>query len=368
MLRTDDTLQWKPETAANQFEILRTTSNDRIFGDMVKAQQAEERKKKEQAYRERKLTERKKAEEEARKAKAKEAEGEKVEKKDKDESNGKAKGVSDDAEMKKQEEKPKQSGSDTPGADTIEAPPPATPTSIVKVKDGEEIKPPENAAVIATKGEEAMVAVPVEDKVKDRDEKTKHEVEVVAVAPGQAVENNDEAKLENGKVNDKVKDEKEVKPTDAQEGKDLKGDKEGKNGQDKAAKPKEAKRPFDRMHEAELLAKMIKASGGGPDGPVTMDDIKLAFKALEMATESGALNTHSDPTAKKDPGPLIWTWNDACERWRWKNYELGLHNITSGGWEERDWKEFADDRGYDEFEEDESWAELQEIDVHDWSC
>jgi hypothetical protein len=39
-----------------------------------------------------------------------------------------------------------------------------------------------------------------------------------------------------------------------------------------------------------------------------------------------------------------------------------------GGWEERDWKVFADDRGVEEFEDDMGKAESLEEDLHDWSC
>jgi len=65
---------------------------------------------------------------------------------------------------------------------------------------------------------------------------------------------------------------------------------------------------------------------------------------------------------------LIWTWGESCERWRWANWEAGVHDVGLGGWEERDWKVFADDRGVEEFEDDMGKAETLEEDVHDWSC
>lgn len=45
-----------------------------------------------------------------------------------------------------------------------------------------------------------------------------------------------------------------------------------------------------------------------------------------------------------------------------------MHDVGLGGWEERDWKVFADDRGVPEFERDMESAEVEEEDVHDWSC
>jgi hypothetical protein len=56
------------------------------------------------------------------------------------------------------------------------------------------------------------------------------------------------------------------------------------------------------------------------------------------------------------------------EKWRWKNFAAGCAVLQPGCWEERDWVVFADDRGCEEYEEDQIWAEVEEVDVHDWSC
>lgn len=64
----------------------------------------------------------------------------------------------------------------------------------------------------------------------------------------------------------------------------------------------------------------------------------------------------------------MWTWAESCERWRWRNYDAGLPLVAEGGWEERDWKVFADGREVTDFERDMEVAEVVEVDVHDWSC
>jgi hypothetical protein len=325
MLRTEDILQWKPEESANKFEVLVTSGHDRVFGEMVKAQQAEERKKKERVFRERKLAERKKAEEEHRRKKKaaaeKEKNGEKVAK----------------PEVVKEDK-------DVPPA-------PRAVGSDHEVKDGELVEPAKEIPTIAVKGDKAAIAVPVPgNKVDEKDQKDQHEVEVLAAAPGEAT---NPAAAAHAKAQAQA-DAKKADP---------KGD-QAKNKDPKATKEtreKDAKKPFDPMKEAELLAKMV-ASGQTPPG-VGMEDIKLAFKALEAAA-GGAGSKDKD---KKDT-PVIWTWHDSCERWRWKNYEAGLHNVGPGGWEERDWKVFADDRGCAEFDLEESWAEEDERDIFDWSC
>lgn len=71
---------------------------------------------------------------------------------------------------------------------------------------------------------------------------------------------------------------------------------------------------------------------------------------------------------KAESEQLIWTWGESCERWRWKNYEAGVHNVGLGGWEERDWKVFADGKCVEDFEGDMESAEVVEVDIHDWSC
>jgi len=373
MLRIEELLQWKPKESANKFELLVTSSHDRVFGGMVRAQHAEERKKKEIAYRERKAEEEKENGGKPKEAKeGKEGKGEEKEKKDDEKKDVNKRGDQKEGEGKKEGEKKvdrrngkddrekegdatKETISDKPdkahlavtrAALAIGTPAPDSPGSNVKVRDGEEIHPSQSPMVAAVNndGEHAIVAVPVpaQGKVNEEAEDNKHEVEIVAAAP------------------EKKKDE----PTDDNERKKDEPDAKGK--EKKAKERKEAREEFDPMRDAELLVKMLQASGGGPDGPLGMEDIMIAFKALERAAESGMARPGGDP--KKDKGPLIWCWGDSCERWRWKNFEAGVHDVNAGGWEERDWKVFADDRGCDEFDEDMEVLEIEEEDVHDWSC
>jgi hypothetical protein len=71
---------------------------------------------------------------------------------------------------------------------------------------------------------------------------------------------------------------------------------------------------------------------------------------------------------EKKEGPMIWVWHEKCERWRWRNFAAGCAVIEPGGWEERDWKVFADDRGMEVHHSEMEWAEVIEADIHDWSC
>lgn len=65
LLRLDFAITWKPEYQIKKgFQGLITNSNDRVFGEMVKAQQAVDRKRKEKEYKERKEGERKRKEKE----------------------------------------------------------------------------------------------------------------------------------------------------------------------------------------------------------------------------------------------------------------------------------------------------------------
>lgn len=65
LLRLDLAITWKPEDQIKKgFQGLITNSNDRVFGEMVKAQQAEDRKRKEKEYKGRKEGERKRKEKE----------------------------------------------------------------------------------------------------------------------------------------------------------------------------------------------------------------------------------------------------------------------------------------------------------------
>ena len=389
MLRLEDNLQWKPEDSANQFELLVTSGHDRIFGEMVQKQQAEHKKKKEMAYRERKLAEKKKAVEDAKNAdKVKESEkkaGGQDDKKEeqKGDKEGDAKAANDEkgtgnhghhSKKKREDQSVTLVPAAGPGKTGVEDAALGSPVSNVKVIEGEEVKP-SPAPIIATSGgdEHVVIAVPVRQEVKEVALDKVHEVEVIAAAPmhmdGKDVVSKEKAEKDQAKA-EKGDGEKEKDGRSNNEKEKEKEQEEAKARAMEMAKQKaraKEQADFDPMREAELLAKMIQASGGGPEGPVGMDDIKIAFRALEKAAESGMTRSGGggDPTKK---GPLIWTWQDSCERWRWRNYEAGAHQIGPGGWEERDWKMFADDRGCHEYDQEEKITEVEEEDVHDWSC
>jgi hypothetical protein len=323
MLRTEDYLQWKSEEAANKFEMLVTSGHDRVFGEMVKAQQAEERKKRDKEYKERKLAEKRAAEKEAKEKKER-GEGDKM--------NGVKEGA--------KQEKPTDAASESPRSD-------------VKVRDGELVKPAQPQAA-AAKGDKVVVAVPVKGEGHNRNaDAEKHEVEAIAATPGDATK---------PEAAEKAKAQVAEEKDGAKAGPAHNAGKAPKAVEQKAKPDAKAKKALDAVREAQMLAKMV-AEGQTPPG-IGMEDINLAFKALEVA--AGA-DEKVAAEAKKAQVPLIWTWHDPCERWRWRNYEAGLHEVGPGGWEERDWRVFADDRGCDDYEVEESWAEEDERDVHDWS-
>lgn len=343
MLRNEYALQWKSEDQANKFEMLVTSGHDRVFGDMVRQQQMADRKKKEDEYRKRKMLEKKKAEEE---------------------------------EKQKKEEGGARADDKKDGALKVDEP--ASPTSVRKVKDGEEVKPkleeketqsravaPGGAVAVLGKDDKVVVALPVKDGVQ-LDGDAKHEAEARLAAPGDAAKAKEEETKEARKEGEN--DDKERKKVD--------------QGATKS------KGKADALFNPEMLAKMI----GGNPANMDMEDIQLAFRALEAAAaETGmplpplpGLTGGGGPSGldKKDTGPLIWTWGDktvgiykpgTCEKWRWRNWEAGCAVFPpggggAGGWEERDWKVFADDRGVAEFEEDQQEAEVTERDIHDWNC
>ncbi|WVQ67288.1 uncharacterized protein L199_005483 [Kwoniella botswanensis] len=138
---------------------------------------------------------------------------------------------------------------------------------------------------------------------------------------------------------------------------------------DGKADPKNVRK--DEKHEAEAAIvpgpKLApeEERKGNEKRPLGMDDIAKAFKALESSA-SKAVDL-KDKEKEKEKVKLIWTWSERCEMWRWRNYEVGLHNVGPGGWEERDWKVFADGREVWDFDDDEAIVEVEEKDVHDWS-
>jgi hypothetical protein len=356
MLRPETSLSWKTEEAANKFELLVTSGHDRVFGEMVKAKQAEERKKKDKEYRERKAAEKKKAEEEKKKA---------------EEEKKKSRDAQADATAS-----PKQ------GAEEAEPEAKDVDPALKRKGEGEaEVKANDVEAVVV-QGEKAVIAVGVPgSETKKQQAENKHEAEPIAGAPGEAtkpgladaVKAEAEAEVKavdpkgvkeegNGRVENAKSDKGDGDKGKGDKGKDDKADGGHKKNKVDAEKhkPRDGKPPFDPLREAELLAKMV-AAGETPEG-LDMEDVRLAFKALEAAAH--ASKDHRD---KREQQPYIWTWHESCERWRWRNYEAGLHLVGPGGWEERDWKVFADGRGCDEFDLEESWAEEDERDIYDWS-
>ncbi|KAK4686676.1 hypothetical protein P7C73_g3459, partial [Tremellales sp. Uapishka_1] len=323
MIRHEMDLRWKPEESAGKFELLVTSAHDRVFGNMIQEQQKEERKKKEEAYKAKKAAQKKKEETDRAKHDVNEGEGDGKRENEKTQEEGKKNAEEENRDPK--EEEVKKTTPESKRVDAGAADAPGTPISNAAVHDGQVVHPPHPVPEPPAH----IIAVPVlsGEKLKDKGEDVKHEVQDMAGKPLEARIPHREGEAGNPDGKGEKKD----------------GDK--------------AKKPFDPEHEAEMLAKMI-----GGDGPLNIDDIKLAFKALEKVSDD------SKAKDKKDAGPMIWTWSDPCEIWRWKNYEAGSHLVGPGGWEERDWKVFADDRGCDEFDAEAADAEAVEEDVHDWSC
>lgn len=376
MLRREEALQWQREDKANKFEILVTSGHDRVFGDMVRQKQMAERRKKEEEYRKRKYLEKKKAEE----AKKLDQDGDKDEGREKEEGD-----KADDLPKRDQDGGEKKDMDDDA---------PSSPTSVAKVRDGKEVKrkidtrsdeiiqnrmEAGNAvAVLGTEGK-AAIAVPVKADKEDLVGDAKHEVDVKAAAPGEAGMGQDKATEVDG----------DAKP--AQNGATPAANKQespnaAETKPDAEIKPK-AHGKAEPIADVERLARMM----GTNPADMNMEDIKLAFRALEAAAaESGmplppnlsGMAGRGGEADKKDSTPVMWTWGDktvgiykpgVCEKWRWRNWELGCGvfpegNGGVGGWEERDWKVFADDRGVDEFEQEQEDAEVDEEDVHDWTC
>jgi hypothetical protein len=242
MLRIEDYLQWKPEDTAGKYEPLVTSVNDRVFGEIVKAQKMKDAHK-------RKLVEKKNAEEAAKADKGKDQIKE---------------GKKDAGKASKDE--PKEVG-----------------------KESELVTDKPDATKAPAKDEKKPLAAPqneVKNAAKDAKPRTgANNVQDIAAA------------VHNGQHLDAAK--------------------------------------------TDQLAKMLKFGD---------DEIKAALKALEQ---------------KK---PVIWVWQEPVERWRWRNNEARVHEIGPGGWEERDWAVFADERQCIDFIIEAKWWEEAERDAHDRCC
>ncbi|WVQ98883.1 hypothetical protein IAU59_006014 [Kwoniella sp. CBS 9459] len=394
LLRNDLDVQWKPEHNAGKFEVLVTSGHDRVFGAMVKAQREKE-------YRERKMKERA-AEKEKGKAKGKDKEMEKEKEKEMEKEKEKEKAAKkegdtgEDGSKEKAENKGKDGEKKAGGPDhadkrgqeadnelKIQAPDiakspspggadeaPGTPVSNIKMHDGEPVaegkngdggdqptKEKEDGALqpeAAKAGvEQGAGAVAIVDLQKD--------VAMVAVPiEGQEQEDDDG----NGDGNKKAEE---------GEGGDEDKNRDKKHEQEAVIVPG-PKAPQDQKEENKKenhdgVKKNVPAADDGAEKPMNMGQIAQAFQALEAANNPKPvdLNAASKPGGEKEKVPLVWTWSERCETWRWKNYEAGLHDVRPGGWEERDWKVFADDREVWDFDADEAVVEVEEEDIHDWS-
>ncbi|KIR32732.1 hypothetical protein I352_04667 [Cryptococcus deuterogattii MMRL2647] len=293
LLRLDFAITWKPEDQIKKgFQGLITNSNDRVFGEMVKAQQAEDRKRKEKEYKERKEEERKRKEKE---------------------------------ELQKQQEI---------GADET----PVVPASNAKVLVGETIVP---ICVAEPASDKAIIATP-------------------DITPSNVNCKNKKIQAEQQVVHHDVKHEAEAEVVPRPKATDCIGN-----------KPSEVEKNKPKEGDAKALERAIEPNDAGG-----FDGTNMATRVLELASTNEVLATKPNNAkssakdkslVKKDPGPLFWTWTEKCEKWRWRNYDAGVHIIGPGGWEERDWQVFADGREVEHWDIQQENIEKQEIDVHDWS-
>lgn len=240
MLRLREWLEFKPEDSEGKFEVLVTTGQDRIFGDMVKQQRMEARKKEEIGYYKKKKAQKEKADAEA-KAK-KEAGGDAYEK---------DKSGEGDKEKKKEEE---------------------SDSSTKKVKDvvevDDKVKDAPKPDADEKDGEvKLMVAVPIKtDGVKDGDLDAKHDQVAMLAGPGEAAA--------------AIAAETGAKADDGEEGEK----EEVEQGQ------KKEKEVRDPMRDAEKIAQMM-----GKTGNLKMEDIQIALKVLEAASGMSSFSLVSSP-------------------------------------------------------------------------
>lgn len=263
-----------------------------MFGETVKAQQAEDRKRKEKEYKERKEEERKRKEKE---------------------------------ELQKQQEI---------GADET----PVVPASNAKVLVGEPIVP---ICVAEPASDKAIIATP-------------------DITPSNVNCKNKKIQAEQQVVHHDVKHEAEAEVVPRPKATDCIGN-----------KPSEVEENKPKEGDAKALERAIEPNDAGG-----FDDTNMATRVLELASTNEVLaikpnnaksSAKDKSLVKKDPGPLFWTWTEKCEKWRWRNYDAGVHIIGPGGWEERDWQVFADGREVEHWDIQQENIEKQEIDVHDWS-
>ncbi|WVR05300.1 hypothetical protein IAU60_002314 [Kwoniella sp. DSM 27419] len=357
LLRNGMYLQFKPEKAANQFEVLVTSGHDRVFGNMVKAQR--EKEYKERKDREKKEKAKAKAEAEAKgdevidggkeKEEGKGDEGIKDER-GKDSSPGKAhqnqaskdskgenKAAITDKEAGKGAKDAKVAALEVDG-DVTPQEGPMSPASNVRVIDGEPVQRGEPK--LADQGEGVVAVVDV-----------KRDAVMVAVPVGPG---GDDANLDAQALDAKHEQEAVVVP-----------------GPKPAVVDKRTSSPADPRvpDEAQTKAK-ANDKAMSPDRPMNMNQIAQAFQALEAAINPKPVDLNAadtGPEGDKTKVAVIWTWAERCEMWRWKNWEQGVAVLEPGCWEERDWKVFADDREVWDYDADEAIIELEEADVHDWS-
>lgn len=340
-VRDTSYVKWVREASAGDFEAIKPGVDDRVFGQMVKKQLEAERR------------ERRAKREKEKKAKDKE---EKDRKKKEDQDRGAEVGAADEKKPEKAGDAKKDEGD-----------------------NGEEVKAAPEAAVPAAEKKDGGGKHDGEQEIPAADEAQAESAKVVKAAE-------DEANEDDQKPAPKHKEVPKADAAPAKEG-------------DKDEAKKQARRPSKDAVEAEeaMFAQMLKASGLPADA-AGLDDLRAAIQVLEAAAAQGGPEAlaqmgpeaaalmqlmkggegagHGAHLGAKDKDgkdvPYIWTWGGgsvgSCERWRWKNFHAGLHDVGADGWEARDWRVFADGREVRDFDADMRWEEVGEVDVHDWSC
>ncbi|WWD16003.1 hypothetical protein CI109_100427 [Kwoniella shandongensis] len=415
LLRRDDQINWRPEKESNEFQALVTTPHDRVFGAMVRAQMMEEKKKKEKEYRERKEREYKERKEREKKEGKDKGKGDSGEKKEKDEGDSgekkqneeaekeiddqkeKAEKVKGEKEEKKEEKDTKKDKNaviehekeDQPKPDAAPRAP-SIPESNVKVHDGEPIvahheETPAispDVVVVPVDGEAEKKDAAGGDKAKERDAKHDQEAELV---PGPKVATVEQPKPQGQSPNEGEKPNMEgiAKAFDALDevvkkdnkavaavakGKKADSDANLDNKVEGGDDPKDKKQ--DQVKVKDGTKNQTKAEEAKPKVELTPEEEKAKRKSEEIqASKERALAREKERERRdRELGPIVWVWMDSAEKWRWRNWEKGVQDVGPGGWEERDWKVFADDREVWDHVADQEDMEKDEIDVHDWTC